>query len=178
MTPSFNEKMRQKPKHVRARWAFWSAFLLTILLVVAWLAYIPGKLDRIAKSYEDTEDPQGNFGRVLDSMKASLGDVFNQYREEFASTTGQLASSSPEVASSTDAATTTDPNNIDFTTFFPQMQVDDGSGDVPDEEQYSEEYYEEEMDMEYIPEAEPEPSPAGPRRVLIGTSSGATSTAQ
>ena len=172
---SFNKKMRQKPPHVRAQWAFWCAFFATGVLALGWLAYIPGKLDRLAENYEDKIGPRGGFGRVLDSMKASVGDAFSKAKTDLASSTVQLASSTNAISSTTTDATTTDPNVIDFNTFF----QDDS---VSDEEDYYEGAPGDDVTDEPVSttspygEPLPEPAPITPRRVLIGTSSKANTT--
>ncbi len=174
---SFNEKIRQKPKRARGQWAFWMAFLLTGMLGLAWLAYIPGKLERIAAKAEETEEPAGNVSRVFESLRASLGDIFRKTKEDLASTSAQFASSTP-AAGSAASSTYKDPNTIDFATFFETATSQENDFEYEEEDPMGEEYY---WDEDTGNEAEevtpqPEPQPAGPRRVLIGTSSKASST--
>ncbi len=168
--PSFHERMRAKPKHIRARWAFWSAFLITGVLGLAWLAYIPGKLERYsqknAEELAGIEEPVGNFGRVMDNVQANIQIAFQQLQATFSSTSANVASSSEATeVTATSTATSSNPNEIDFSTFF---------DDIP------EEYEDYELEDEDVVESGATASsgssaasttPATPRRVLIGTSS-------
>ncbi len=192
--------MRQKPKHVRSQWAFWSAAGATSALALVWLVYLPGKIDRIAAETDVVESPQGNFSRLFDSMKANISDSFADFATELSSTTEALV---PETTD-TDAVTATtsapaDSNFIDFNTFFEMKPYEENyGGQAAVGEQNGEHTNETAPDSESQPEhgaaedagtgeavsidnasttsTAPVVEPAAaPRRVLIGTTSSAAS---
>lgn len=170
---SFNEKMRQKPKPIRAQWAFWGAFLITGALGMVWLLYIPGKLDRLAhEALETREEPSGNFRRVLESMKASVSEALGGLKKDLASSTAAFATSTlPQPAASTTATSSaSDSNTFDIEALLMGTAVID----IPDAERGEPtggSFTETET-----PHASSVPVSSEPRRVLIGTSSRASST--
>jgi hypothetical protein len=164
----FNKAMKQKPKEVRAMYAFWFAAVVTGMLALIWIVTIPAKLDRIANAENEEAQPTGNFSNVMQSLRANVSDAvesFQTVKEEIAATPTDTNVSNPAP--------------LDFTTFFEESDSESGELVVPIDQFASttevEPVNEESMvsatsSFEVAPEVAREP-----RQILIGTTSARTS---
>ena len=171
-----------KPKKERNRYAFWTAAAFTGLLTLAWLAYIPGKLDRLQdKSGGIDNDTEGGFGRALDSIWVNLSDKTGLIKAELISLENKM---NPDKVTDTEVfvteqnSTTTPVKNIDFESFF--VSDKSTSTDVVDRDtddgQIGSATVNQDNEFNYQSE-EIAPTPSyQPRTVLIGTSSSQEST--
>jgi hypothetical protein len=100
------ESIRKKPKEVRNRYAFWTAFLITFVIAAVWLASVPARLAGLTNTpLIEQEKVQGGFSRTFSNMKASLMEGFTPSEN--------LQEKVPDVSTNIERKDT-----IDFDTFF------------------------------------------------------------
>lgn len=182
----FNATIKQKPKAVRATYAFWSATVITSIIALLWLVTIPSTINQIARKHEATEHPTGNLSNVLRTIRANVADSVTVLR----ATTENLQATSTDDGVVT---ATQDTEIIDFSTFFSdnldgtydyEAAIEaadwyDGEFDEPvvgDTTEISGSTYPEEtVATGTVPTAV---SPNLPRQVLIGTTSARSTEAE
>jgi len=102
------ESLRTKPKEVRNRYAFWSAFGFTAIIAVFWVASVSSRVGILTGAQpEEKMEVEGGVSRSFSEFRASVADgvsIFNTIKEG-----AEVANEEPAEASEGD---------IDFSTFF------------------------------------------------------------
>ncbi len=74
------ENMRQKPEHVRKRFAFWFSFSVTALIFVFWLASFTSLSDSFN---EKISNITGQIESPRETLVASVGNLFVDIKDIF-----------------------------------------------------------------------------------------------
>lgn len=102
------EALRKEPRHVRNRYAFWTAFCVTLLIIVVWASTLPAR-------FGQTEAPvahqrESNWGEYKNALGSVLSGAFSRFgaikTEKDAETPPERIDFVELVASSTNAETT------------------------------------------------------------------------
>jgi hypothetical protein len=84
------EALRKKPRHVRNRYAFWVAVLITLVIVGVWSLTLPARISHIegvqAEKLEEEND--------LSEISRTLGSVFSRAKNAFSMIGNQASSTS------------------------------------------------------------------------------------
>ena len=102
------ESLRTKPKEVRNRYAFWSAFGFTAIIAVFWVASVSSRVGILTGAQpEEKMEVEGGVSRSFSEFRASVADgvsIFNTIKEG-----AEVANEEPAEASE---------GEIDFSMFF------------------------------------------------------------
>jgi hypothetical protein len=94
------EALRRKPQHIRNRYAFWTAFCITFLILVLWGSTLPARF-----ASQETQAPVAEEGGGFGAYKEAFGSLFFKAAETFTS----LKKESPD-----EDFADTQPQRIDF----------------------------------------------------------------
>lgn len=75
------ESLRKKPRHVRNRYAFWTALIFTLILGVVWGTTLPA---RFTYTTENATNPEslGDFNDALGGISTNLSETLSTIRTE------------------------------------------------------------------------------------------------
>lgn len=96
------ENLRQKPKSVRAQYAFWGAFSLTAIIAAVWLVSLSVRFDDMAAVPEETKENAGAFSQFYKEATENLSNVFSTLKNPPAD--GETATTSTATATTTENA--------------------------------------------------------------------------
>lgn len=74
------EALRTEPKHIRNRYAFWLALLVTLVIAFFWVMSIPTKLSQSDPQTQKHENEQGSFSRTLGEIKVRVMEIVSSMR--------------------------------------------------------------------------------------------------
>ena len=104
------DELRQKPKRVRSRYAFWLAVFSTSIIAVIWVVTLT--ISWNSKAWfqgwsDDNADSSGALSRFLDEARENLSDDASEAAVTGdTSTSGDIATSTGESATSTGSEAT------------------------------------------------------------------------
>ena len=77
------EELRQKPKSVKERWAFWSAFILTLMIASVWLLSLSFQFrsaqNVVANAETENINSSGAFSRSFSDVKANISSAWSAF---------------------------------------------------------------------------------------------------
>jgi hypothetical protein len=74
------ENMRQKPEHVRKRFAFWFSFSVASIIFIFWLASFTSLSDSLNKKISNIT---GQIDSPRETLVASVGNLFGDIKDIF-----------------------------------------------------------------------------------------------
>jgi len=77
---SFLERMRAKPQHVKGRYAFLGALLITIVIGAVWVTSLPARFSSISEV-----EPVNNDASSASSQLKELGEFFKTTKDQLGS---------------------------------------------------------------------------------------------
>ena len=102
------DELRQKPKAVRNRYAFWGAFLVTSLIALVWVVSLSVKFG--ANEPEPKSEKQASGGAFSQFLREAK-DNFNTAVDTFEEEAGVPEDNEDEVVETTTSATTSMSNS-------------------------------------------------------------------
>ncbi len=72
------EALRKEPKHVRNRYAFWTAFFVTLVIIVVWGSTLPARFMPGQMQEPSTENNWSDYKNALGSV---LNGAFSRFGE-------------------------------------------------------------------------------------------------
>lgn len=118
---SFIERMRSKPQHIKARYAFLSALFVTGAIGAFWATSLPAKFMLEEQASVTKEDAVNGSA----SNKKDLSDLFSNTKDQLGAAIDAIEErQTPEVERATG---TTGARATSTSTSTPQTQQDDGS---------------------------------------------------
>lgn len=81
------EALRTQPKHVRNRYAFWTALFLTACIALIWTISIPARFESDDVNEAQTATPPGVISRSFGDMRTAIATYIDnmRYRVEYKS---------------------------------------------------------------------------------------------
>jgi hypothetical protein len=81
------EALRNQPKHIRNRYAFWTALLITACIALVWTLSIPARFENEEVTVTQTNETPGVFSRSFGDMRDAVSTYIDtmRYRVEYKS---------------------------------------------------------------------------------------------
>lgn len=85
------EALRKKPRHVRNRYAFWIALLITLVIVGVWSLTLPSRISNIEGTQAEVPEAESSAS----SISKNLNSAFSRMKDAFSLISKQASSTDP-----------------------------------------------------------------------------------